>query len=297
MQYPRSSDAIRRLSVAYQDETPHARMSGDSEEPGESSSDRPCRCGEARALSAVVSAAIDNGVHFQDPFAVYVDPQVVMERGVRVGAGSHLIGATRVEADASIGPNVIIEDSTVGSGAEIGSFSVVSEGSKIAPDAIVKRSSEVRGSVIASGAEIGPNAIVEESSVASRAKVGPFCRVRAGSDIGSDAYVGTQAEVKASRIGTRSKVGHFSFIGDADLGCDVNIGAGSVTANYDGTNVQKTVIANGASIGASCVLVAPLRLGIRARTGAGAVVTRDVADGDLVVGVPARVHVIQRSAA
>ena len=272
-------------------------MSSDSEEPGESSSDRPCRCGELRALDAVISAAIDGGVEFQDPFAVYVDSQVVIERGARIGAGSHLIGATRVEADATIGPNVIVEDSTVGIGAEIGAFSVITEGSEIAPNTIVKRSSEVRASVIASKSEIGPNAIVEESSVAARAKVGPFCRVRAGSDIGPDAYVGTQAEVKASRIGRRSKIGHFSFIGDADLGCDVNIGAGSVTANFDGTTVQKTVISDGASIGASCVLIAPLRLGNRARTGAGAVVTRDVADGDLVVGVPARAHAIQRSIA
>ncbi len=271
-------------------------MSGDSEEPGECSSDRPCRCGEARALDAVISAAVDSGVEFQDPFAVYVDPQVVLESGARIGAGSHLIGATRVGPGASVGPNAIIEDSTVGSGAEIGSFSVVSEGSEIAPDAIVKRGSEVRGSVIATKAEIGPNALVEKSSVASKAKVGPFCRVRAGSDIGADAYVGTQAEVKASRIGRRSKVGHFSFIGDADLGCDVNIGAGSVTANFDGSAVQKTVIADGASVGAGCVLIAPLRLGNRARTGAGAVVTRDVADGDLVIGVPARVHAMQRSA-
>ena len=270
-------------------------MSSDSEEPGDSSSDRPCRCGEARALDAVISAAIEVGVEFQDPFAVYVDSQVVIERGARIGAGTHLIGATRVAADATIGPNVIIEDSAVGSGAQIGAFSVITEGSEIATNAIVKRSSEVRASVIASKSEIGPNAIVEESSVASRAKVGPFCRVRAGSDIGPDAYVGTQAEVKASRIGRRSKVGHFSFIGDAVLGCDVNVGAGSVTANFDGTTVQKTVIADGASIGASSVLIAPLRLGNRARTGAGAVVTRDVPDGDLVVGVPARVHAIQRS--
>ena len=271
-------------------------MSSDSEEPGESSSDRPSRCGEVRALAAVISDAIEVGVEFQDPFNAYVDPQVVLERGARIGAGTHLIGATRVDANASIGPNAIIEDSCVGTGAQILPYSVVSEGSEIAPNAIVKRGSEVRGSVVATGAEIGPNAIVEESSVASQAKVGPFCRVRAGSDIGEDAYVGTQAEVKASRIGRRSKVGHFSFIGDAELGCDVNIGAGSVTANFDGTSVQKTVIADEVSIGAGCVLIAPLRLGKGARTGAGAVVTRDVADGDLVVGVPARVHAMQRSA-
>ena len=271
-------------------------MSGDSEEPGESISDNPCRCGDVRALDAVVRAAIDSGVEFQDPYATYVDSSVVLAAGVRIGAGTHLIGATRVESGATIGPNVIIEDSHVGHGAEIQSFSTVSNGSEIAANALVKRHSEVRTSVIAPDAEIGPNALVEDSSVARLAKVGPFCRVRSGSDVGVDAYVGTQAEVKASRIGDRSKVGHFSFIGDADLGNGVNIGAGSVTANFDGTSVQKTVIEDGASVGASCVLIAPLRLGSRARTGAGAVVTRDVADGDLVVGVPARVQAINRAA-
>lgn len=271
-------------------------MSSDTEEPGESSSDRPCRCGEPRTLDVVVRAAIDSGVEFQDPFTVYVDSRVVLQAGAWIGAGSHLLGASRVAGGSRIGPNVIIQDSSVGTDVEIQPFSSITEGSEIASNAIVKQRSEVRGSVVASRAEIGPNALVEDSSVASRAKVGPFCRVRAGSMIGADAYVGTQAEVKASRIGRGSKVGHFSFVGDADLGSEVNIGAGSVTANFDGTSVQKTTIEDGVSIGAGCVLVAPLRLGNRARTGAGAVVTRDVAEGDLVLGVPARVKAIQRTA-
>ncbi len=269
-------------------------MSGESEEPGESRSDIACRGRDQRALDASVCSAVKAGVRFQDRYAVYIDPQAVLEKGAWIGAGSHILGNSRIESQSRIGPNVIVEDSRVGSGAEVQSFSSVTEGSEVAPGALVKRRSEVRGSVIAAECEIGPNALVEESEIDAKAKVGPFCRVRAGSYIGIDAYIGTQAEVKSSRIGNGSKVGHFSFIGDAELGCDVNIGAGTVTANFDGHSVQKTVIEDDVSIGAGCVLIAPLRLGVDARTGAGAVVTRDVPAGDLVLGVPARVKARQR---
>ena len=263
-------------------------MLSESEEPGESTSDRPCRCGETRGPDAVVSEAAAGGVEFQDPCSVYVDARSLIEPGAWIGAGTHITGESRIGSSARIGPNVIIENSLVGAGATVQPFSTVTEHSDIKSGALVKSRSEIRSSVIVGGAEIGPNAIVEASHVAAKAKVGPFCRVRAGSEIGVDAYIGTQAEVKASRIGEGSKVGHFSFVGDAVLGNEVNVGAGSVTANFDGRQVQKTVIEDGVSIGAGCVLIAPLRLGIGASTGAGAVVTKDVDDGELVLGVPAR---------
>lgn len=265
-------------------------MSSDSEEPGDSRSDRTCRCGEGRAQDAAVTAALDAGVEFQDPTSVYIDAQAEIERGAWVGAGSHILGRSRIESGARIGPNAIIDDSRIGSGATVQPFSSVTDVSDVRCGALIKNRSEVRGSVVGQDAEIGPNALVEDSHVAAKAKVGPFCRVRAGSEVGVDAYIGTQAEVKSSRIGDGSKVGHFSFVGDAELGRMVNIGAGSVTANFDGHSVQKTVIEDDVSVGAGCVLIAPLRLGAGARTGAGAVVTRDVADGELVLGVPARVH-------
>ena len=263
-------------------------MLSESEEPGESTSDRSCRCSEARVLDDVVIEAAARGVEFQDPYAAYVDAHSLIEPGAWIGAGSQITGKSHIGRGARIGPNAIIEDSLIGADATVQPFSTVTEHSDVKPGALIKSRSEIRNSVIFGGAEIGPNAIVEASHVAAKAKVGPFCRVRAGSEIGVDAYIGTQAEVKASLVGEGSKVGHFSFVGDAVLGNEVNVGAGSVTANFDGHQVQKTVIEDGVSIGAGCVLIAPLRLGIGASTGAGAVVTKDVKDGELVLGVPAR---------
>ncbi len=225
---------------------------------------------------------------FEDASSAYIDKNAKIEPGAWIGAGSHIRGASLIGADARIGPNAIIEDSVVGRNAVVGPFSSVTRNSTIRSGALVKARSDVIAGTIESGSEIGPSAIVETSLVRIRAKVGPFCRVRANSIIGMDAYIGTQAEVKASSIGEGAKVGHFSFVGDAVLGRNVNIGAGVVTANYDGEKVQKTIIDDEVSIGAGSVLIAPVRLGSKARTGAGAVVTRDVPPSDLVAGVPAR---------
>ena len=206
----------------------------------------------------------------------------------RLGAGVEIVGDSTVADDATIGAYSLIQDSKVGAGASVGRFCTIKSGSELATGAVVLDRSDVAASRIESGAEVGPNALVEDSVVETDAKVGPFSRVRAGSRIERDAYVGTHAEIKASIIGRASKVGHFSFVGDAVLGAGVNIGAGAVTANFDGESVQQTEIGDEASIGAGTVLIAPVKVGTGARTGAGAVVTRDVPDGATVVGVPAR---------
>ena len=119
--------------------------------------------------------------------------------------------------------------------------------------------------------------------------IGPYCHLRAGAAIEEDVHLGNYVEVKASRIGARSQIGHFSYVGDADVGSDVNIGAGAVTCNYDGREKHRTRIGDGAFIGSDSMLVAPIEIGEGAHTAAGAVVTRDVPPGALVVGVPARV--------
>ena len=123
-----------------------------------------------------------------------------------------------------------------------------------------------------------------ESGVA----VGPFSHVRGEAHIESGAYLGNYAEVKKSRIGAGTQMHHFSYIGDAQVGRGVNVGAGTITCNYDGKDKHETVIGEGAFIGSDTMLVAPVTVGDGARTAAGSVVTRNVAPGSLVVGVPAR---------
>ncbi|HEY8173898.1 MAG TPA: DapH/DapD/GlmU-related protein, partial [Dehalococcoidia bacterium] len=114
--------------------------------------------------------------------------------------------------------------------------------------------------------------------------------LRPGSHVGEGSHIGNFAEVKGSRLGRRVKMGHFSYIGDADVGDDVNIGAGTITANYDGERKHRTTIGAGAFIGSDTMLVAPVNIGRSARTAAGSVVNRDVPDGMTAIGAPARLR-------
>jgi bifunctional UDP-N-acetylglucosamine pyrophosphorylase/glucosamine-1-phosphate N-acetyltransferase len=119
--------------------------------------------------------------------------------------------------------------------------------------------------------------------------IGPFAHLRAGAQIGPHVHIGNFAEIKNSTLGAGTRMGHFSYLGDATVGADVNIGAGAITCNYDGVHKHRTVIGDHAFIGSDTMLVAPVSVGHRARTGAGAVVTKDVPDDTLAVGLPARV--------
>jgi len=118
--------------------------------------------------------------------------------------------------------------------------------------------------------------------------VGPFAHLRPGARLGRGVHLGNFGEVKNSTLGPGVKMGHFSYVGDATLGADVNIGAGTITCNFDGVKKNPTVIGAGAFIGSDTLLVAPVTIGAGARTGAGAVVTKDVPPDTLAVGMPAR---------
>jgi bifunctional UDP-N-acetylglucosamine pyrophosphorylase/glucosamine-1-phosphate N-acetyltransferase len=185
---------------------------------------------------------------------------------------------TYIHQDVSIGfdsiihPQVIIEGSSrIGSGCTIQSWS------------------RLRNVDIADDVTIRNSCVLEDSTVHKGATIGPFARLRAGAEIGEKAGIGNFVEVKKSKIGRGTKASHLTYLGDATLGDHVNIGAGTVTCNYDGVRKNETIIEDDVKIGSDTMLVAPVRVGHGSVTGAGSVVTKDVPPDSLVAGVPATV--------
>jgi len=199
-------------------------------------------------------AHMRNGVTMRDPSTVYLDWNVELGQ------------------DVTLEPNVILRGAT-----SVGDGSVIGAGSQIVDSAIGQR------------ARIWAS-VVESSTVEDEASVGPYSHLRPGSVVGRGAEVGNFAELKNTSLGRGTKQHHMSYLGDAQVGEDVNVGAGSITANYDGTRKHATRIGDGAFIGVDTMIIAPREIGAGARTGAGAVVTRDVPAGKLAVGVPARIR-------
>ncbi len=193
------------------------------------------------------------GVSMTDPSHTYVDAMVELEADVQLLPGTMLEGRTVVGSGSVIGPNSRLVDTIVGE------------------DAVVA------------------NTVARESEIGDRATVGPYASLRAGTHVAADAHVGTFVETKNAEIGEGAKVPHLAYIGDAEIGPRANIGAGTITANYDGTNKHRTVIGADARIGSNTVLVAPVEVGDGAYTAAGAIVSSDVPAGALAKGVPARI--------
>jgi bifunctional UDP-N-acetylglucosamine pyrophosphorylase/glucosamine-1-phosphate N-acetyltransferase len=176
---------------------------------------------------------------------------------------------------------------------------------QIEMDVVILPNTHIKGeSVLREGCEVGPNSIVDSSEigrdsrfvssyadhaiVGAACEVGPFSRLRPGAVLSDDVHVGNYAEIKQSHVGSGTKIGHFSYVGDAKIGGNVNIGAGTVFVNYDGEQKNHTNVGDDVFIGSGSMLVAPLEIGDGAHTGAGAVVTRNVEPGTTVFGVPAR---------
>jgi bifunctional UDP-N-acetylglucosamine pyrophosphorylase/glucosamine-1-phosphate N-acetyltransferase len=213
------------------------------------------RLAEAEELMRrrVLTRLMRSGVTIVDPARTIIEPDVIVERDARIEPGSILRGDTRVGSGAVIGPYSVLENSSVG------------------PKAVICHS-WLTGAVVGEGVHVGP-----------------YSHLRPGTWIASGVHIGNFVETKAAEIGTGARVGHFSYLGDASVGANVNIGAGTITCNYDGERKHRTVIGDDVFVGCDTMLVAPVEIGDGGRTGAGAVVTKSVPPGKTVVGVPARV--------
>ena len=192
------------------------------------------------------------GVSIIDPATTYIESTVTLGEDTVIWPNTHLRGATRIGEGCEIGPNTIIRNTTIGDRCRV--FS----------------------------------SVLESAAVEEGVDIGPFAHLRKGAHLAAGVHMGNFGEVKNSYLGPGTKMGHFSYIGDATIASEVNIGAGTITCNYDGKNKHPTIIEEGVFIGSDTMLVAPVKIGEGARTGAGSIVTKDIPPYTLAVGVPAR---------
>ncbi len=204
---------------------------------------------EAILKKRVNDSLMRAGVSMIDPGTTFVSPDARIGADTVIYPGTYIYGKTVIGAGSSLGPGAWIQDSVLGKGVE------------------------VRLSSYIANCKIGDNVIV-----------GPFAHLRPGAEIMDGVKIGNFVEIKKSRIGSGSKVPHLSYVGDAVIGKDVNIGAGTITCNYDGFRKHETVIEDGVFIGSDTMLVAPIRVGRGATTGAGSTITKDVPEGALAIG-------------
>ena len=208
----------------------------------------------ARAVmqQGILEALMLSGVTIVDPATTYADADVAIGADTTILPGTHLRGKTRIGSGVVVGPACYLENAVVDDDAHVW------------------------------------YSIVRDSSVGKSASVGPFAHLRMNTQLGAKAKIGNYVELKKTKMGAGAKAQHLSYLGDADIGEESNIGAGTITCNWDGQNKNKTTVGKGAFIGSNSSLVAPVTIGDGALTGAGAVVIRDVAPGERVVGNPAK---------
>jgi bifunctional UDP-N-acetylglucosamine pyrophosphorylase/glucosamine-1-phosphate N-acetyltransferase len=200
----------------------------------------------------LVSKLMAGGVTIQDPSTTYVDADVEVGSDTTIYANTHLAAGSRIGQECDIGPNAIIRRSEVAD----------------------------RCRIVAS--------VLDGATLEEEVTVGPFAHLRPGTHCGRAVEIGTGSELKASYLGAGTRMHHFGYLGDATVGANVNVGAGSITCNFDGEQKHPTRVGDDAFVGSGTLLVAPVTVGRAALTGAGAVVLRDVPERAKVVGVPAR---------
>jgi bifunctional UDP-N-acetylglucosamine pyrophosphorylase / glucosamine-1-phosphate N-acetyltransferase len=193
------------------------------------------------------------GVTIIDPATTYIDAQVEIGPDSVILPGTMITGKTRIGSFCRIGPGSTVDNSVLGDGCSV------------------------------------RNSALEEATLEEGVRMGPFSHCRPGAHLARNVRMGNFGEVKNSYVGPETDMHHFSYLGDATVGEHVNIGAGTITVNYDGVRKNRTTIGDEASIGSDTMLVAPVTVGEHATTGAGAVVTRDVPPWSIVAGVPARI--------
>ncbi len=216
---------------------------------------------EALMRQRIAERHMLNGVTIMDPHTTYIDDSVEIGSDTTILPGCLLQGATKVGNHAVIGPHSQLVDSIVGDHCRV-AYSVI-----------------------------------EQARLDDHADIGPFGRLRPGAHLGIGVHMGSFGEVKNSYLGAGVKMGHFSYIGDAQVGENAMIAAGTITCNFDGVQKNQTIIGKDAFIGSDTLLVAPVVIGEGAKTGAGSVVTHDVAPNALVYGVPAKPHGLTASPA
>jgi bifunctional UDP-N-acetylglucosamine pyrophosphorylase / glucosamine-1-phosphate N-acetyltransferase len=192
---------------------------------------------------------MDEGVSLSDPARIDVRGELACGRDVAIDVNCIFEGAVKLGDGVRIGPNCVLRDVTVGPGSEVLAFSHL-----------------------------------DDAEVGARCRVGPYARLRPGASLAEEVHIGNFVEVKASRIGVQSKVNHLSYIGDSEVGTRVNVGAGTITCNYDGSAKHRTVIEDDCFIGSDATLVAPVRIAKGSYIGAGSTISKDTPAGQLTVG-------------
>jgi bifunctional UDP-N-acetylglucosamine pyrophosphorylase/glucosamine-1-phosphate N-acetyltransferase len=204
---------------------------------------------EAALRADRARALMLDGVTLADPARIDVRGTVTVGRDVFIDVNVVMTGNVALGDRVRIGPNCVLKDCSIGA-----------------------------------DTEVHPNCVIDSATVGPRNSIGPFARLRPDSVLHEEVHIGNFVEVKKSEIGAGSKANHLTYLGDATVGRKVNVGAGTVTVNYDGVNKWRTEIGDGAFIGSGSMLVAPIKVGANANTGAGSTITRDAPEGKLTLG-------------